>query len=231
MHDSPRIRPKDLFGRHTVFGALTGVETRELLKRAHTRRFQAGEVVFRRGDAGDGLYGVLTGSILIVVVSPEGRELVINKHGGGEIFGEIALLDGKGRSATAMAYEPSELLHVGREDMLAFLRAQPDAMIRIIAFICARLRRVTNLVEDSTFLNVPARLAKQIIALTRGGEAVGPSTVTLRISQSDLARMLGVSREFVGKQLVIWREAGIVELGRRRLTVRDAHALAQIAIG
>ncbi len=124
-----------------------------------------------------------------------------------------------------------ERIHVGREDVLAFLRVRPEAMIRIIAFICERLRRVTNLVEDSTFLDVPARLAKQIMVLIHDSEAGRAPPVTLHISQSDLARMLGVSREFVGKQLVVWREAGIVERGRRLLTVRDARALEQLAVG
>ncbi len=78
MHDVSRIRPLDLLGRHVLFGGLTRDEGRALLQRAHMRRFHAGEVVFRRGDAGDGLYGVLSGSVLIVVESMEGRELILN---------------------------------------------------------------------------------------------------------------------------------------------------------
>jgi CRP-like cAMP-binding protein len=103
-------------------------------------------------------------------------------------------------------------------------------MVRIIAFLCARLRRATNLVEDSAFLNVPSRLAKQLIALIDGN---GPrdAAATLQISQNELARMLGVSREMVSKQLAVWREAGIVELGRRRLIVRDERALEQLIAG
>lgn len=226
------MTPHDLFRQHPFFGALTGDEAREFLKGARIRHVQAGEVVFLKDDPGEGLYGVLAGSILIVAESAAGRELILNKHGAGEFFGEVALLDGKGRSATAVAYEASELVHVSRDKLLAFLKVRPDAMIRIIAFVCARLRRVTDLVEDSTFLDVPARLAKQIIALIDRHEAgTINSAVTLRISQNDLARMLGVSREFVSKQLTLWREAGIVDLGRRRLIVRDARALEELAAG
>ena len=219
------MRPLDLFARHPFFSALTGDEARELLRRAPVKRFQAGELVFRRGDPGDGLYGVLSGNILIVAESAEGRDLIINRHGVGEIFGELALLDGKGRSAAAVVHEASELIHVGRDGLLLFLRQRPDAMIRVIAFVCGRLRRITGLVEDAAFLDVPARLAKQIVTLSEAADAAPDAPVTLRISQNDLARMLGVSREFVGKQLVAWRDAGIVELGRRRLTIRDAQAL------
>jgi len=227
------MTPRDLFRLHSFFGALTDDETRELLKRALTKRIAAGEVVFRKDDPGDGLYGVLAGSILIVVESLEGKELILNMHGPGEFFGEIALLDGDGRSVTAVAREASQLFFLGRTEFLAFLNQRPEAMIRIIALLCTRLRRATNLVEDSTFLNVSSRLAKQLTALIDGN---GPrdatnSAATLRISQNELAGMLGVSREFVSKQLAIWRKAGIVELGRRRLTVRDERALEQLIAG
>lgn len=219
------MRPLDRFALHPFFGAFTDDEARELLRRAPVKRFQAGELVFRRGDPGDGLYGVASGSILIVAESAEGRDLIINRHGVGEIFGELALLDGKGRSAAAVAHEASELIHVGRDRFLLFLRQRPDAMIRVIAFVCGRLRRITGLVEDVAFLDAPARLAKQIVTLSEANDSAPGVPVTLHISQNDLARMLGVSREFVGKQLTVWRDAGIVELGRRRLTIRDARAL------
>jgi CRP-like cAMP-binding protein len=181
--------------------------------------------VFRRGDPGDGLYGVLTGSILIVAESAKGRDLIINKHGCGEVFGELALLDGKGRSAAAVAHETSELIHVRRDRFLQILRQQPDAMLQILSFISERLRRLTGVFEDAAFLDVPTRLAKQIVMLSEAAGAAPDAPVTLRISQNDLARMLGVSREFVGKQLAAWRASGIVELGRQRVTVRDARAL------
>jgi CRP/FNR family transcriptional regulator, cyclic AMP receptor protein len=227
------MTPQDLFRLHSIFGALTTAETPELMKRAITRRVAAGDVVFRKDDPGNGLYGVLTGSILIVVESQEGKELILNMHGPGEFFGEVALLDGEGRSATAIAREASQLFFLSRTEFLAFLRQRPDAMIRIISFLCARLRRATNLVEDSTFLNVPSRLAKQLIALIGGSgpRDVANPAATLHVSQDELARMLGVSREMVSKQLAIWREAGIVELGRRRLTIHDERALEQLIAG
>lgn len=219
------MRTPDLFARHPLFSALTDDEARELLRRAPIKRFQAGEIVFRRGDPGDGLYGVLTGSILIVAESANGRDLIINKHGRGEVFGELALLDGRGRSAAAVAHEASELIHVRRDRFLLILRQQPDAMLQILSFVCDRLRRLTGVFEDAAFLDVPTRLAKQIVMLSEAAGAAPDTPVTLRISQNDLARMLGVSREFVGKQLTAWRALGIVELGRQRVTVRDARAL------
>jgi CRP-like cAMP-binding protein len=216
------MTPQDLLRLHPFLGVLTDVETRELLKRSVTRHVPADTIVFRKDDPGDGLYGVLAGAVLIVAESAEGKELILNKHDAGEFFGEVALLDGEGRSATARTREASDLVFLGRAEFLAFLTQRPEAMLRIMALLCARLRRATNLFEDSAFLNVSSRLAKQLIALIDGGAP------TVRLSQKELAQMLGVTREFVSKQLTIWRDAGIVELGRRHLTVRDERALEQL---
>ena len=227
------MTPSDLFRLYPLFGALTESEVRELLKCVSIKRVSAGEVVFHKDGPGDGLYGVLRGRVFIVVESVEGKELILNTHGPGEFFGEIALLDGKGRSAGAVTHEASELLFLGRASFLAFLSQRPEATIRIIALLCSRLRRSTMLVADCAFLNVSTRLAKQLMALVDGYKSrdQAVSAPTLRISQAELARMLGVSREFVNKQLLIWHAAGVVELGRRRLTVRDERSLEQLIAG
>src|SRR5258708_13520467 len=159
------MTPQDLFRLHSIFGALTTAETPELMKRAITRRVAAGDVVFRKDDPGNGLYWVLTGSILIVVESREGKELILNMHGPGEFFGEVALLDGEGRSATAIAREASQLFFLGRTEFLAFLRQRPDAMIRIIGFLCARLRRARQLVQGFASLHLARQLGAPVTPL------------------------------------------------------------------
>lgn len=226
------MTPRDNIRLRPFLGALTTDETRELFKGALTKRFRAGEVVFRKSDPGDALYGVVRGCIHIVAESPDGKELILNKHDAGELFGEIALLDGAGRSATAVAAEASELLYLAREKFLAFVKTRPDAMIRIIDLLCARLRRATDLVEDSAFLDVSARLAKLVLALLGDYDALTDTqqSPTLRIGQKDLALMLGVSREFVSRLLTLWQHAGIVELGRRRVVVLDAPALHRLVV-
>lgn len=222
------MTPQELCRLHPFFAALADGEARELLKHARVRHLAAGDVVFRKDDPGDGLYGVLAGRIVVTVQSADGKELILNMFGLGEFFGEIALLDGKGRTATAVAREPSELLFLGRADFLSFLRQRHEAAVRIIAFLCERLRRTTDLVEDSAFLNVSTRLAKQLAALAGGG-AAPPRTI--RLSQEELAHTLGVSREIVSRQLAAWREAGVVEIGRGRIVVRDGKVLDRIVAG
>src|SRR5438093_3347343 len=182
------MTPQELLRLHPFLGALTDVEIRELLKRALTRHLPADAIVFRKDDPGDGLYGVLAGTVLIVAESAEGKELILNRHDAGEFFGEVALLDGEGRSATARTREASDLVFLGRGEFLAFLSQRPEAMLRIMALLCARLRRATNLVEDSAFLNASSRLAKQVIALVdRGDPGKEPKRApTLGLSQKEL---------------------------------------------
>ena len=225
------MTPQELLRQHVFLGALTERDASALLKRAITKRFAKDKVVVHKGEPGDGLYGVLGGSVVIVADSVDGKELIFNRHEPGEFFGEVALLDNAGRSATAKAADNCVLLFLGRNDLLAFLHDRPEVMLRIVGMLCSRLRRATGLIEDMAFLNVSARLAKRIVeAIENGADNSRRSSPSmLRISQADLARMLGVSREFVNKQLVTWREAGIIELGRRRLVVRDRCALEQLA--
>jgi CRP-like cAMP-binding protein len=218
------MTPHELCRLHPFLAALSEVDRRELLTRAPVRRLRAGDVVFRKDDPGDGLYGVLDGRIVVAVESAEGKELILNMFGPGEFFGEIALLDGKGRTATAVAREASEVLFLARRVFLPFLRQRHEAAVRIIAFLCERLRRTTDLVEDSAFLSVSTRLAKQLAVLAKPGRPI-------RLSQEELAHTLGVSREFVSRQLTAWREAGVIELGRGRIVVRDAAALDRIVAG
>jgi len=224
------VAPQDMFRRHMLLAALEEGESRELLVHARVQRVRAGQVIFNRGDPGDGLYGVMAGRVIVTIESAAGKQLILNSFGPGALFGEIALLDGGGRTATAVAREPSTLVFLARTAFLRFLERRPDTALRVIAFLCERLRRTTELVEDATFLSVPRRLAKQIMALIpdapRGGR-----TPVVQISQAELAQMLGVSREIVSRQLASWRDAGLIDSARGRLVVRDAGALDHIIAG
>ena len=220
------MRPQDLLRFHPFIGALGELDAEELMKQAITRRFQANDVIFRKDDPGTGLYGVVSGRVVVVADSAEGKELILNVFSPGEYFGEIALLDGEGRSATAIAREPSELLFLGRQHFMPFLARSPEATSRIIRLLCKRLRRTTALVEDSIFLPVSLRLAKQLLALVDVYGLQAEARPTFPVSQGELGRMLGVSREIIARQLAIWRHAGLVEMQRSRITLRDRAALA-----
>lgn len=220
------MTPQDLLHLHPFFSALAPRDVQELLKRIQSRRLPAGHMLFQKGDAGDGLYGILSGRIAFTVDSTDGKELILNVLGPGEFFGEIALLDGKGRSATAVVRDACRLLFIARNDFMAFFGERPEAMSRIIELLCARLRRSTEYIADATFLDLAGRLAKQLVNLANDDDS--SRGAALHISHAELAAMLGVSRERVSMQLAAWSDKGILDQGRGQLVVRDRQALQHV---
>ena len=214
---------------HPFFSSLTERDAQRVIVRMRMRRVPAGRVIFCRDDPGDGLYGIVSGRVAFTVDSPDGKELTLNVLGPGEFFGEIALLDGKGRSATAMARDACELLFIARAEFMAFLRERPEALIHVVELLCERLRLATDYIADATFLGLSGRLAKHLIYLSKR-EGV-PAETALRVSHAELASMLGVSREQVSRQLSIWSDRGILDQRRGLLVVRDRAALEQVIAG
>jgi CRP-like cAMP-binding protein len=218
------MTPQELLRLHPFFAGLPERDLQRLLGQSISRRLGAGKVLFGKDDPGDGLYGVLSGRIAFTVDSPEGKKFILNELGVGEFFGEIALLDGKGRSAGAMAREASRLLFVPRQAFLSFVRERPEMLLHIVGVVCARLRRSTEYIADAAFLDLGRRLAKQLVSLAdTAGE--------VRVSHADLAAMLGASRERVSRQLAAWRAQRLLEQRRGRLVLRNAGALEKVASG
>jgi CRP-like cAMP-binding protein len=220
------LTPKALLTLHPFFSTLPPSDVLTFLARTHCRRVASGRVIFRKDDPGDGLYGVLAGNVAFTIGSRDGKDLILNVLGPGEFFGEIALLDGGGRSATALARGPCQLLFIPRREFMSFFVERPDAMMEIIALLCTRLRRSTDYIADSTFLGFAPRLAKQLIVML--GEAGPAPHRALRVSQAELASMLGVSRERVNRQLVAWANSGILDQSRGRMVVLDRRALEHV---
>ena len=193
------MTPEDLLARHDLLGILSPDERHALLRHVAVRAVAAVQTLFRQGDPGDGIYGILAGRVVVTVESAEGKELILNMFAPGDFFGEIVLLDGKGRTANAVVREAGRLVFLPRGEFLPFLERRPALAVRMIALLCDRLRRTTQLFEDAALQDVPVRLAKQLSALAeRQGIDAGE---TVAISQAELAQTLGVSREIVSRHL------------------------------
>jgi CRP/FNR family transcriptional regulator, cyclic AMP receptor protein len=184
-----------------------------------TRRLDAGELLFLKGDAGDALYAVRRGQIRIATGTDAGRRLTLNLLGSGDVFGEVALLDGQARTADATAIEPTELFMVRRRDFLDLLERQPAFAVRLIELLCQRIRWMSERMEESVLLPLPDRLARRLVALS---EDYGQD---LTVSQEELAIFIGATRESVNRQLQTWKRQGLVELGRNRVRVIDTRRL------
>ncbi len=217
-----------LLRNHSLFGQLPPDAIAHLGSYIKRRSFVRGSVIFAKGDPGVGLMGVLAGAVKISVPSADGRDIVLNIIHEGEIFGEIALLDGHPRTADAIAMTDCKLMVIERRDFIPFLRTQPDLTIQIIEILCARLRRTTQQVQDLTFLDLPTRLAKAVLQLTSDGK--GQSSPKVTITQREISQIIGRSRESTNKQLRVWARHGWIRLERGALTVLQADKLAEAAL-
>jgi CRP/FNR family transcriptional regulator/CRP/FNR family cyclic AMP-dependent transcriptional regulator len=207
--------------RIRMFAGIDPAIAGKLEERARRRSFRRGEVIFHKGDPGATLYIILSGQVKIVLPSEGGEEAVLGVLDEGEFFGELSLIDGRPRSATIMATQSTEALVLHRDEFLAFLEANPRVAIDLLHTLCQRLRETDEFVEDAIFLDVPGRLAKKLLELAGeyGQSGSGGTMIGLRITQQELATMVGATRESVNKHLRAYRARGIIEIDRQRITV------------
>ena len=213
---------------HALFSGLGPQVVERLSGCATIRNIKSGATIFLKDDPGTGLFAVSGGIVKIRVPSPDGREAVLNLVYPGEIFGEIALLDGQPRTADAVAMTDCELIAVDRRDFLALVREEPRIALSMITLLCARLRWAGQQFEEVVFLNLPGRLAKLLVRLGEKGQAsAGPRK--LAITQRELSLLTGTSRESVNKQLRAWAKLKWVRLERGGIVVLSPAAIEEIA--
>jgi CRP/FNR family cyclic AMP-dependent transcriptional regulator len=227
----PALRPVDKLAplrNHPLFREFPPAVIEHFGTYMTRRSVRRGATIFAKGDPGSGLMAVLWGSVKISVPTADGREAVLNIINPGEIFGEIALLDGRPRTADAVAMDDCELMVIERRDFIPFLRGEPDIALKFIEILCARIRRTSEQVEDVMYLSFPGRLAKTLLQLT-GGIDASAAHRNVRITQRELSNIIGMSRESTNKQLRAWEERKWVELQRGGIAVLDANALIRLA--
>lgn len=216
---------------HFLFRDLGEAELDAVIAQARVVHFKTDEQIFLKGSPGNGMMAVLKGDVRISVPGLDGREIVLTVIGQGDILGEIALIDGKERTADAVAATDCQLLIIERRNFLPFLEHQPKIATRLLVALCERLRRTTEQVEDLALRNLPERLAKKLLALAAERGKQTPEGVQLggRLTQGEIANMLATSRESVNKQLSRWQREGILQSGPSgSLIIRDLVALRAI---
>jgi CRP/FNR family transcriptional regulator/CRP/FNR family cyclic AMP-dependent transcriptional regulator len=205
----------------TIFSEFSDVELATLAASVRPRVFREGETVFHKDDPGSGLYVIRAGTIKIALVAPDGQETLIALFGPGECFGELAVLDGRPRSATATAMDRCETLYLPRDGFLRFLDEHPQAMRTIIVMLSERLRDTDEHLADLVFHDVYGRLAKKLLDL---GESHGRRTangveISLALTQQDLANLVGASRESINKVIKLYRDKGHLAVASQRITL------------
>jgi CRP/FNR family transcriptional regulator, cyclic AMP receptor protein len=217
---------------HEFMWLLSAAEREELLKHARPHRLNAGQVLFQKGDPGDKLFIIGSGLVEIGVDTEDGKHLVFNVLGPGDVFGEIALLDGGPRTADATVMASSELQVIDRSEVILFLEHHPEMTARLIAVLCKRIRWISQNLEDALGSDVTHRLARKLVNLckaygTNAGD--GSTGIELKLPQQELANMIGVTRESVNKHLKKWQNLGWISIKRGQLTISDIDQLTTMA--
>jgi CRP/FNR family transcriptional regulator/CRP/FNR family cyclic AMP-dependent transcriptional regulator len=207
--------------RVPLFASLSPSQLAELARVARRFNYARDETIFFQEDDGDTFYVILSGQVKVSVTSPEGQEAILVMLDAGEGFGEFALLDDQPRSATIEATQPTEVLSLRKDDFRRLLRQMPDIAIALLKVLTKRLRDTDQLVQDAAFLDVGDRLAKKLLSLmeTHGRTVPQGIELGLKLTQQDLASMIGATRESVNKQLGAFRDRGIVAVDRQRIII------------
>ena len=192
------------------------------------RHFAAGEPIFLMGSPGASMMAVLSGTVRISIPSHEGREIVLAVLQPGEVFGEIALLDGKERTADAHATTACALAVLERRDVLEFLQRQPNAWPRVVEVLCDRLRATDRQMAEVAMQQLPVRLAKVLLRMTYV-EALSRPADRVKVSQRELGNIVGAARESVNKCLNEWQRSGWVCIERTSITISDRTTLEHVA--
>jgi CRP/FNR family transcriptional regulator, cyclic AMP receptor protein len=218
-----------LLGGCVLFRGLSDTDRTTLVTQARIRTLASGDPIFLMGDPGDSMMAVLKGTVRISAPSPEGKEIVLAIMQPGEFFGEIALLDGKERSADAKAMTACTLAVLDRRDVLAFLEHNRDAWFRIIEVLCERLRRTTVQITEVALLELPIRLAKALLRIAAVQPGATGQEASVRLSQRELGHIVGATRESVNKCLREWQRSKIVQTDGNSIAILDHDALQALA--
>ncbi|HEX4730925.1 MAG TPA: Crp/Fnr family transcriptional regulator [Solirubrobacterales bacterium] len=213
-----------------LFADLEEGELERFSQVAVPRSFPAATRVFHEGDSSDACYIVSEGSFRVTREHSDGRAITLATLGPGEIFGELAMLDGDRRSASAESITDGTLLALPANDVRNLLSRNPEIALKLVAGLVRRLRAANMRLSRQSFQTVPSRVAGILLQLSRDGqvdksEGAEMTEVTIRMNQTDLAQLAGTSRESVSRFLAELERAGVVRSGRGRVTVLEPNKL------
>lgn len=220
---------EEVLRRVWLFSGLQPGEIAQLGRVALARRYAPRETVVNQGDDSGDLFAVLSGRLKVTWNDAEGGEVLLSILETGDVFGEIALLDDHPRSASVTAMDACELLVVERRGFRGLLGSMPNLAQNLLQMMARRVRNLSERTQNMSVLPVPSRLAKLLLELAeRFGKEERPGEIrlTLKLSQQELANMVGASRELVNRHLRAWQDQGIIELAQGHIIIRDAAALA-----
>jgi CRP/FNR family transcriptional regulator len=216
----------DLRARVPLLSGLEREELERIAQVAIPRSFPKGARVFHEGDTSDACYVIRAGEVRVTREHPDGRAIALATLGPGELVGELAMIDGGVRSASVEALSDVDLLAVSANDMRGLLERNAQITAKLVVALTKRLRETNERISRQSFQTVPSRVAGVLVQLVSEDNAEqGRDGVTIRMNQADLAQLAGTSRESVSRFLAVLERAGVVRVGRGRVTVLEPQRL------
>lgn len=206
--------------RNPVFAVLPEARRNQLAAGGTPMRLEAGASLFRVGDGSEAVYVVLAGEVEVAVPGLDGRDVWLARIGAGSLVGEMGVLDGGPRSADVRAGPRTELWRIGRRAVMDVLREEPASGLALLAMMAQRLRMADALLQERALLDLGGRLARLLLE-SQGG--------VLALSQGEMARLIGASRERVNRKLAAWRSEGWIDVGAYGVKLLNRQALATAA--
>jgi CRP/FNR family cyclic AMP-dependent transcriptional regulator len=220
-----------LLAKVPLFADLSEAELGEIVPSAQTRTLKKREELFHKGDVATQIFIITRGKLKALTTSGDGDDVVFSILGRGEVLGEVSLLGGTNRTATVTAIDPSQMLVIDRRDFLAYLKSHPEVAINLLELLAQRVTRVSELVEDTLFLNLPLRLAKKLLDLASiyGEETPDGVRVDLKLSQEEWGDLVGATRESINKQVRAWADEGLIRLDKGYFVICKRAELEKLA--
>lgn len=222
---------RELLTTVPLFAGVSSEILAQLSEAMRSRRLASGQPLFFKGDPGDQLFVIREGEVKLVLTGGEAQDAILDVLREGDYFGEMALFDEQPRSTDAVATRPTVLLALHRDDFRALIRRYPDLAFPILRARCQRLRRTTDRLEESLFLDLPARLARVLLRLAQDHGQATPTEIRIQrsVTQQELAELAGATRPRVNEQLQRLRRQKIVSLERREIEILRPDALQRLA--
>ena len=211
----------------SLFAACRADELTDLLALSSRHDMKKGQTLLLQGDPGDQLLILLSGNAKVTMVAQNGREITLDYVDAGAMLGEIAVLNGGGRSASVIALSAGSYLRLTRAAFEAFVERQPGVAWRLLKELARRLRQTNDTVESDRAFSSGPRLARFLQRLTMSTNLDG--RLRLDLSQTELGSFAGMSRENINRQLSAWVDAGVIALEQGQIRVLDSNFLSEIA--
>ncbi|MGZ5864913.1 MAG: Crp/Fnr family transcriptional regulator [Xanthobacteraceae bacterium] len=220
-----------IFSGCVLFQGLPAEACSELASRASLRTYKARDVIFLMATPGSSLFAVLAGKVRISVSSPDGKEITLATLQTGEIFGEIAVLDGRERTANATAINECQLAELERQDVLHFFDCHPSAWHRLVEMLCDRLRRTDQHLSEVALLPLPVRLSITMLRMAEVKQVDGRSLKLVQLSQREIGNLVGASRESINKLLHEWQRQNLIHVHDHGITITRSDLLERLSEG